>query len=173
MKELNIEAPEGYEIDNKKSDLSKGIVRFKKKSLGNYIDVCKKLFSLDKHFAYIDAIVIDSDVLHDFSECDDWIGNEAKSKKQIEALLALNKLKNVANYLNDGWKYKADGTDIGYFPIIDDTSYGPDVNHVINVWNSRRIHYGTPIFKTPELAKQAIEVLGEDTIRLALSFGSI
>ena len=169
MKELNIEAPEGYEIDNEKSDLSKGIVRFKQvnKKL-TYDDVCKNLL-LDRTQFWItsEEIIRQHDGPWAIGE---FTGNEAKTKKQLEALLALNKLKNVANYLNDGWKPNWDSGMEDKWRHVMTPTY--DSNKIIFQCVTN-INNGLPVFKTVDLAKQAIEVLGENTIRLALSFGSI
>ena len=167
MKELNIEAPEGYEIDNDKSDLSKGIVRFKKinKKL-TYVDVCNLLFLNSTHY-YVDdyGVICVTDGSLDLI----YVGNEADSREQLESLLALNKLKNVANYLNDGWKHS-------YWTNAHTLKYSFYMNEdkivCLTSWIGVGV-YGLPVFKSEELAKQAIEILGEDVIKKALLFGIV
>lgn len=163
MKELNIEAPEGYEIDNEKSDLSKGIVRFKRvdKKL-DYKEICT-LLGLNKSQFFIETDEILDVSAHFITK---YTGNEAKSKKQLEALLALNKLKNVANYLNNGWKPAWSGYNYKYYIHVTQD------NSELRIDSGLR-NYGRIVFRTPELAWEAIEILGKDVIRLALSFGSV
>lgn len=92
-KELKIQAPEGYEIDREKSTLD--CIRFKliKKNI-TYKDVCNKLF---KHCYYF---------TNEHGEIDTYCGinrsdpNNAINKEQLEKLLALNQLLNIAEYYN-------------------------------------------------------------------------
>ena len=167
MKELNIEAPEGYEIDNEKSDLSKGVVRFKQvdKEL-DYDKICNLLgLGNSQFFIEIDDIVNMSCTPHPATT---FVGNESPSKKQLEALLALNKLKNVANYLNGDWK--PDWNNVGedkYYCFFEKNTA------ILGISALRGLITGSVHFKSPKLAEQAIEILGEDTVKLALSFGSI
>lgn len=90
------------------------------------------------------------------------------SPKQAEKLIAIHKLLNVAKYINK----KEDGTDwVANFPdgmwTIGVDRYGGTVNPV----TTSMYDYGTEIvyFRSKGIAQQAIEILGEDTIRTALS----
>ena len=80
------------------------------------------------------------------------------SEKQLAKIIAIEKMMNVAKYLN-GEDWRPDWWNESYFIAIEDgnikifVSYSTDLN----------IH-----FKNGELAKQAIDILGEETIRLAL-----
>lgn len=83
------------------------------------------------------------------------------SDLQIKKLEAINKLIIVAKYLNGDWK-----PNWGSFK---ERKYRVDVDGLIvsvshNTIYNRSICY----FKTENLAEQAIEILGEDTIRCAL-----
>jgi uncharacterized protein YpuA (DUF1002 family) len=87
----------------------------------------------------------------------------ATSTKQAHKLEAINKLMNTAKYLNGDWKND------GGFEIKDDWRYtynigreGLFIDHNLNI---KSFVY----FKTKELAQQALEILGEETIKLALS----
>lgn len=92
-RELKIQAPEGYEIDREKSTLD--CIKFKpiKKDI-TYEDVCNKLF---KYFYYF---------TNEHGEIDTYCGinrsdpNNAINKEQLEKLLALNQLLNIAKYYN-------------------------------------------------------------------------
>lgn len=94
-KEIKIDVPEGYEIDEEKSTFE--CIKFKpvKKEL-TYEDVAKELFSKD-----IFATNMHGEIVHGT-----WTGNSTFDKnnattcKQLEKLLALNQLLNIAEYYN-------------------------------------------------------------------------
>ena len=95
-KEIKIQIPEGYEIDKENSTFE--CVKFKpiKKNI-TYEDVCNKLFSKDKVGFYItDDGVIDNGII-DYYAVDK---NNATNRKQLERILALNQLLNIAEYYN-------------------------------------------------------------------------
>lgn len=90
----------------------------------------------------------------------------ANYQKWVNKESAINKLLVVAKYLNEDWK--PDWSDEGnefYTLGID-----PDDNSIkviqVNTW---RVSTEIVYFRTEELAKQAIQILGEETIRLALT----
>lgn len=93
-KEIKIKVPEGYEIDKENSTFE--CIKFKPIKKLTYEDVAKKLFSNACYYTNehgkIDAltklIVTKEDK------------NNATHKKQLERLLALNQLLNVAEYYN-------------------------------------------------------------------------
>ena len=95
-KEFKIQIPEGYEIDKENSTFE--CIKFKsiKKNI-TYEDVCKNLFGRDKVSFYItDGGMIDSGIF-DYYAADK---NNATNKKQLERVLALNQLLNIAEYYN-------------------------------------------------------------------------
>lgn len=75
----------------------------------------------------------------------------------------MNKLMNVAKYLNDGWEPNWLGTEIKW-EIFVDINYNT-IQYISAAPYCRMSIY----FKTQELAEQAVEILGENVIRLALS----
>jgi hypothetical protein len=85
------------------------------------------------------------------------------STKQAHKLEAINMLMNTAKYLNGDWKND------GGFEIKDDWRYTYNIGReglfIDNNLNIKSFVY----FKTKELAQQALEILGEETIKLALS----
>ena len=89
--------------------------------------------------------------------------NNAKTKEQLQRLLAINKLMNVAEYLNDGWKPNWKDVQCSKWYIYWNycqNKFGIDLQHLeqsVNIY-----------FKTPDLALQAIEILGEEEVKLAL-----
>ena len=93
-KEFKVQVPEGYEIDREKSTLD--CIKFKpiKKNI-TYKDVSNELFS-NKHYYYTDSggntQWIQTDDIED--------ANNATNEKQLEKILALNQLLNIAKYYN-------------------------------------------------------------------------
>lgn len=89
-------------------------------------------------------------------------GNITTSVKQAMKLLAMNKLMNVAKYLNQDWEPDWNKGDCKYY-----LSIGSENKITIECalrYCSEIVH-----FKTWDLAEKAIEILGEETIKLALS----
>ena len=86
------------------------------------------------------------------------------SQKQAEKLLAINKLLNVAKFLNKDWK--PDEID-GKLWTIGIEKYSKTIIPVeVGAYDFRtEIVY----FRTEDLTKQAVAILGEDTMRLALT----
>lgn len=80
-KELKIEAPKGYEIDKENSTFE--CIKFKpiKKDI-TYKDVCKNIFENNSGYSI------------------NQYGKIAPNRKQLERLLALNQLLNIAEYYN-------------------------------------------------------------------------
>lgn len=141
-KEVKISVPEGYEIDKENSTFD--CIKFKPiKKFLTYDDCLRKLKKRGK------PIRIEANLIY-------------TSYKQNCKLEAINKLMNVAKYLNGDWK--------------------PNWNEVKQKWSfeiskTGKIHtswtlyynYSVVYFKSEELAKQALEILGEETVKLALS----
>jgi len=146
------------EIDKKNSTFE--CIKFKPCKVICYDDVAKALF-FNKKFFYID---------YDGGVCGTPpLGpgyadpNNGTSEKQLKKLLAINKLMNVAKYLNGNWKPDwNDGEEVKYY--IEINNYDTlKINGV--VFANGEIVY----FKNEDTARKAIKILGEDTIRLALS----
>lgn len=156
-KEIKITVPEGYEIDKENSTFE--CIKFKKKGL-TYEDVAEKLFKQKKtYFCGASAEISYFTPSIDGAQ----LANNATSRKQLQRLLAINKLMNVAEYLNEGWK--------------------PDWKDPLKTkwyisWDNRRDKFeigycnsyvdGATYFKTSDLALQAIDILGEEEVKLAL-----
>ena len=135
VKELKIQVPEGYEIDEEKSTFK--CIKFKpmKKNI-TYEEVCKNIFSKDKVGFFVrDDGEIDSGII-DYFAVDK---NNATNKKQLEKLLALNQLLNITEYYNrisnisKEFKYKIayleykNQYDVHFHNIGDDIEYGVSV----------------------------------------------
>lgn len=156
-KEIKITVPEGYEIDKENSTFE--CIKFKKKGL-TYKDVAEKLFKGKKTY-FIGTLANISNFTPE--TCGASIANNATSEKQLKRLLAINKLMNVAEYLNEGWK--PDWKNINYSKWFISWSYWQNQFEI----DSQYLYQSVNIyFKTPDLALQAIEILGEEEVKLAL-----
>lgn len=155
-KELKIQIPEGYEIDKENSTFE--CIKFKKKQL-TYRDVAEKLFT------HKDCFFPDTDgKIHyvDYLVAGHTQPNNCTSRKQAEKLLAINKLINVAKYLNGGWTpdWNDNKQDKYYLYLVHSNIY---------IYNITNMNNSIVYFKTWELAERAIKILGEETIKLVLS----
>ncbi len=152
-KEIKITVPEGYEIDKENSTFE--CIKFKKKVL-TYRDVAKELFcGKAVHYISTDGCIKNQRAILAFTEA-----NNATNYLQLARLLAYNKLMNVAEYLNQGRPFEH-----GYHYIYIDR------NGDIAVYNTDckfTMRDGQVFFISYEAAKQAIEILGEDTVKTAL-----
>lgn len=155
--ELKIVPPEGYEIDWKNS--STDTIRFKpiEKKI-KYHNIAEKLF-LNKitYFTSVNGEVVSHMLTENPSRA-----NNATSKQQLEQILALNKLMNVAKYLNGNWKINWRSKQEKYYIVYDYWKYVLTVT-CTNCFQSTLVY-----FESPALAKQAIEILGEDEVKKAL-----
>ena len=153
---LCIDIPEGYEVDEENSTFE--CIKFKKKEL-TYKDIAKELF-LYKECYFTDTngkIKFTSSLHLGYDQV-----NNFTSVKQAEKLLAINELMNVAKYLNDGWKPDWNNNEYKHYLFV----YN---NNTIGYSNCTSSSIGVIYFKTKKLAMQAVKILGEDTIKLALS----
>lgn len=158
-KEVKIQVPEGYEIGKENSTFDCIKLKPIKKVL-SYEDVAKELFK-DKKGYYTDIRGI---ILYTkFFENQYLDETNCTSEKQAQKLLAINKLMNVAKYLNGEWQPDWDNEEKKYFLYYPMCKEDFQIDYACSYINS--IVY----FKSEEAAQQAIEILGEETIRLALS----
>ena len=123
-----------------------------------YEDVAYSLFLMKKSFYPGAGGTIPSSFFDSKGPCITDPDN-APTEQQVKQLFALNKLFNVAYYLNEGWvpdwnnhsQYK-------YWTTIDDNKLGVYSNITIQ-------HPGGVYFKSKELAQRAIAILGEKAIK--------
>lgn len=153
MKELKIEVPEGYEIDKENSTFE--CIRFKPKKL-TYADIRDKICHKDR-----DTIGWIED-----KNLEKRIGfvirpSNCPTLKQMNRLTAINQLMNVAYYFNE---------------IVDKGKYGQYVIRIsdygkLSVFDTfaKKHRIGLVTFKTRESAEEAIKILGEETVKLAIS----
>lgn len=156
-KELKIEAPEGYEVDWDNSSMN--TIRFKpiKKKI-KYHNIAEKLF-LNKITYFIN---VNGEVGSYMLTGNPSRANNATSRQQLEQLLAINKLMNVAKYLNGNWKIDWRSKQEKYYIVYDYWKYVLTVT-CTNCFQSTLVY-----FESPLLAKQAIEILGEEEVKKAL-----
>ena len=157
MKKLEIEIPNNKEIDWEASAKQKQIV-FKDKQL-TYEDVCDELFA-EEHY----CTDINGDICY-FTESANDCPNNASTRHQLECILAKNKLANVARYLNGEWKWELGSHDA--FFIMDKSSRETEICLEVNNYSCYPERFNV-LFKSKEAAQQAIEILGEKTVKLAL-----
>lgn len=156
MKKLEIEIPNDKEIDWETSAKQKQIV-FKDKQL-TYEDVCDKLFAKGHYHTDDNGDICFVDWTNDCL-------NNASTQHQLECILAKNQLANVARYLNGEWKWELGSHNAFY--IMDRSSKKSEICLNIDKYSfySERPNV---LFKSKEAAQQAIEILGKETIKLAL-----
>lgn len=117
-----------------------------------YDDICKKLFVNNKiYWAYKDGIDSDMASPSNYKDVDN-----CTSEAQVKRLIAFNKLQNIAKYLNGDWK--------------------PDFNRYDEKWNinkeggtfiemyTRTLNKASVYFKSQELTKEAIRIMGEESL---------
>lgn len=160
--ELTIEIPDGKIVDWDESKRQNKIV-LKDKQL-TYEEMCDKLFPKSGTYYYVNN---HGNINSASSICNPYISNpnSATTAHQLECILAKNKLATVAVYLNNGWKPSK--TDLGHFDawVLFMT---PDKRHIGKTKILDCGHNSNVLFKSKEFAQQAIEILGEKTIKLAL-----
>lgn len=148
--ELKIVPPEGYEVDWDNSSMN--TIRFKP---------IKKQITYEDVIINIRATNIGVSVQFGLTK----VGEDCfvTSEEQLEQLLALNKLMNVANYLNGDWEPDWHNSRETKWCLLFD-----NCKHKITASNWQTSHYGCVHFKSAELALQAIEILGEEEVKKAL-----
>lgn len=157
-KELQIIPPEGYEIDKENSTFEKIVFKKVEEEL-TYEKIREKLFKNKKSYYICNGkpVFFNSPTNHTPSAAD-----HAPTEHQLQRLLAINKLMNVAYYLNDGWEPDWKDGSQKFFICYNTTNR--DIRIDVNTYFNNGVVY----FKSKELVEQAIEILGEETIKLAL-----
>nr|DAX08821.1 MAG TPA: hypothetical protein [Bacteriophage sp.] len=140
-----------------------GEVRFRKKL--SLDDVYEELF-FDRPIYYMDNTGwarkrvddLDSMILLNNRE----FRSNCTSEKQVKKLLAIIQLMNVAKYLNGDWQPNWNST------YEENKYYLRICNRKIEIGCATVYISDIVYFKSKELAQQAIGILGEETIKLAL-----
>lgn len=147
-KELRVQAPEGYEIDKENSTLE--CIKFKpiKKDI-TYKDVCKNIFNEDVAY-YIDRY---GEIQYGYigsSICDK---DNTTTRIQLEKLLALNQLLNIAEYYN---KLHPTNTLAPY--TITGLNNGDSITYEVDAYNLKGWLFGVVVlFNNKEDAQAVID----------------
>ena len=126
--QLTIDIPEGMEIDLKKSNLAKGIVKFKKKDI-TYGDILQGTDSVELRIS---------------THC-------------IDKILAISQLINIAKYYNSNWNYKVNGSEHGYMIAYDKTRIIDDSYQIVHINSDTDMYFGNIIFKNEADAQEVID----------------
>ena len=133
LRPVTFDLPNGYEIDIEASDLSKGIVRFKRKWL-----TITQLYELAKDTSY--------------STNRDAIKAFCNSK-----IVVLANLMDIARYFNGDWKYDPTKKDeVGYMICYDKFAKVP-YYYSQNINSNNDVYYGNVIFKNEADAQYVID----------------
>lgn len=139
VKALQIKAPINFEIDKEHSDLSKGIIRFKRKWLS-----LEQMYNMAKATNYHTYL----------SEIKD--STDDKSCTVRNKLIALANLMDIASYFNGGWEYditkEVVGYSIAYYKFVEKPHYS-----VCKLDKSVYTYYGSPVFKNEADAQYVID----------------
>lgn len=116
-----------------------------------YDDILKKLF-LNKESFFVGSSTISSMTtgVNSYSHV-----NNCTSEAQAKRIIAFNKLQNIANYLNDGWKPNFEDSSKNWY-IFKDILYGVTFNYTSN--------QGSVYFKNADLADEAIRLMGKESL---------
>ena len=120
-KEVKINIPEGYKIDKENSTFE--CIKFKPIKCITYKDVCDNIFAKNYGYYISPSGNICYTPLKEFA----YDADNAPNKKQLERLLALNQLMNIAYYYNHH-KYVEKGYIITYnregccYGVMDDNN---------------------------------------------------
>lgn len=139
LRPIELVLPNGHEIDVESSDLSKGIIRFKRKWLS-----LEQMYNIAKATNYHTYL----------SEIKD--STDDKSCTVRNKLIALANLMDIASYFNGGWEYNVTeevvGYSIAYYKFVEKPHYS-----VCKLDTSVYTYYGSPVFKNKADAQYVID----------------
>lgn len=135
LRPIKLVLPNGHEIDVESSDLSKGIIRFKRKWLT--IEEMYKLKPIVACEYVIPSIAIN-----------------ASSRKKI---VSLANLMDIARYFNGDWNYNANSDECGYMIAYDKTTTDICGYQVININADTDMYFGNVMFKNEADAQYVID----------------
>lgn len=116
-----------------------------------YDDICKELFFGKTAYWVQDNEIKKGFISYSYND----IGSYT-SLAQAKRTLAFNKLQNIAKYLNEGWKPD--------FTLICPYTICKNCDGVYSFLCNHKPQAGAIYFKTEELAKEAIRIMGEDSL---------
>lgn len=133
LRPIELVLPNGYEIDVESSDLSKGIIRFKRKWLS--LEQLYKIAKESNHITHRDAI---------------------KHFTNIK-LVALANLMDIARYFNGDWNFNSKKDNHGFAITSYYKTTGYPHYNVIAIDSTSDIYYGNPVFKNEADAQYVID----------------
>ena len=116
-----------------------------------YDDICKELFFGKTAYWVQDNEIKKGVISYSYSDIDNYT-----SLAQAKRTLAFNKLQNIAKYLNEGWKPD--------FTLICPYTICKNCDGVYSFLCNHKPQAGAIYFKTEELAKEAIRIMGEESL---------
>lgn len=140
LRPIELVLPNGHEIDVESSDLSKGIIRFKRKWLS-----LEQMYNMAKATNYHTC----------FSEIKDSTGD--KTCEVREKLIALSNLMDIARYFNGNWEYHNNGDNCGYMIAYDKTKTTDDSYQVVHINSDTDMYFGNIMFKNEADAQYVID----------------
>lgn len=140
LRPIELVLPNGHEIDVESNDLSKGIIRFKRKWLS-----LEQMYNMAKATNYHTCL----------SEIKDSTGDKTCTVR--EKLIALSNLMDIARYFNDNWEYHNSGDNCGYIIAYDKTKITDDGYKVININADTDMYFGNVMFKNEADAQYVID----------------
>jgi hypothetical protein len=139
LRPIELVLPNGHEIDVESSDLSKGIIRFKRKWLS-----LEQMYNIAKATNYHTCL----------SEIKDSTGDKTCTVRK--KLIALSNLMDIARYFNGDWEYDVTkevvGYSIAYYKFVEKPHYS-----VCKLDTSVYTYYGSPVFKNEADAQYVID----------------
>ena len=133
LRPIKFALPNGYEIDIEASDLSKGIVHFKRKWL-----------TLEQIYKLIEE--------------NNYLTNRSAIKEYRDGkLVDIANLMDIARYFNGDWNYSANGNDCGYVIAYDKTTTEPYGYQIISINADTDMYFGNITFKNEADAKYVID----------------
>lgn len=123
LRPIELVLPNGHEIDVESSDLSKGIIRFKRKWLS-----LEQLYKIAKESHYI----TNRSAIKEFSD---------------DKLVALANLMDIAEYFNGDWNYNANSDECGYMIAYDKTKTTDDSYQIVHINSDTDMYFGNIMFK--------------------------
>ena len=130
LRPIELVLPNGHEIDVESSDLSKGIICFKRKWLS-----LEQMYNMAKATNYHTCL----------SEIKDSTGDKTCTVR--EKLIALSNLMDIARYFNGNWEYHNSGDNCGYIIAYDKTKITDNGYQVVHINSDTDMYFGNIMFK--------------------------
>ena len=159
-----IPVPEGYQIfiseDGKPMIRKKFEEEAKEEPMGEeltytYTGIAKSMYSGNDKTFFLESA--DDSICTYKCNKDYLVSSNCMTEEQVKRIKAFNKLQNIAKFLNDGWHPNFNESSCKWF--IMKTGYN---NYAVSF--DRYFFREGVYFKTEEIAKQAIEIMGEESL---------